>query len=85
MIELPRSTFYYRAVANTTGLADDQVVELIQAIQDEMPGYGYRRVTHELRRRGHEVGPTGPQRRHNIVVGEPSQRRRRILSGVDLR
>lgn len=55
MIELPRSTFYYRAVANTTRLADDQVAELIQTIQDEMPGYGYRRVTHELRRRGHVV------------------------------
>lgn len=54
-MELPRSTFYYRAVANTTGLADDQLVELIQTIQDEMPGYGYRRVTHELHRRGHVV------------------------------
>ena len=57
MIELPRSTFYYRAVANTTGLADDQVVGLIQAIQDEMPSYGYGRITHELRRRGHENDP----------------------------
>ena len=55
MIELPRSTFYYRAVADTTGLADDRVVELIRDIQDDMPGYGYRRVTHELRQRGHIV------------------------------
>lgn len=55
MIELLRSTFYYRAMANTTGLADDQVVELIRTIQDEMPGYGYRRVTQELHRRGHVV------------------------------
>lgn len=53
MIELPRSTFYYQALTATNGLADAQLVELIQTIQDELPGYGYRRVTHELRRRGH--------------------------------
>lgn len=52
--ERPR-TFYYRAIGDTGGLADGHLVELIQAIQDELPGYGYRRVTHELRRRGHIV------------------------------
>jgi putative transposase len=55
VIELPRSTFYYRAIGDAGGLADDSLVELIQTIQDELPGYGYRRVTHELRRRGHVV------------------------------
>lgn len=55
MIELPRSTFYYHATVETSGLADAQLIELIQTIQDEMPGYGYRRITHELRRRGHMV------------------------------
>jgi putative transposase len=55
VIELPRSTFYYRAIGDAGGLADGQLVELIQTIQDELPGYGYRRVTHELRRRGHIV------------------------------
>lgn len=55
MIELPRSTFYYQAMASTRCLADAQLVELIQTIQDELPGYGYRRVTHEIRRRGHVV------------------------------
>lgn len=55
MIELPRSTFYYRAIGDAGDLADDHLVELIQTIQDEMAGYGYRRVTHELRRRGHVV------------------------------
>jgi putative transposase len=55
VIELPRSTFYYRAIGDAGGLADGQRVELIQTIQDELPGYGYRRVTHELRRRGHLV------------------------------
>jgi putative transposase len=36
-------------------LPDAQLIELIQTIQDELPGYGYRRITHELRRRGHLI------------------------------
>jgi len=36
-------------------LNDGRLIELIESIQDELPGYGYRRVTHELRRRGHVV------------------------------
>lgn len=55
MIELPRSTYYYRSTAHAQGLSDERVVELIGHIQDELPGYGYRRVTHELRRRGHAL------------------------------
>lgn len=47
MIELPRSTFYYRAMVNTTGLADDQVVELIQTIRDELPIVKAQRDRHE--------------------------------------
>jgi putative transposase len=37
------------------GLTDARIVELIGDIQDELPGYGYRRVTRELRRRGYVV------------------------------
>lgn len=33
-------------------MPDARLVELIGEIQDDFPGYGYRRVTHELRRRG---------------------------------
>ena len=55
MIEIPRSTYYYRSTARASGLSDARVVELIGEIQDEMAGYGYRRITHELRRRGHSV------------------------------
>ena len=55
MIDLPRSTFYYRSTAAHEDLGDARLIELIEAIQDELPGYGYRRVTHELRRRGHMV------------------------------
>ena len=55
MIELPRSTFYYQASEPAAALSDLQVVQLIASIPDELAGYGYRRVTHELRRRGHLV------------------------------
>lgn len=55
MIELPRSTYYYRSCAQAAELSDGRVIELIGEIQSEMVGYGYRRITHELRRRGHVV------------------------------
>lgn len=55
VIDLPRSTFYYRATTKTATLSDADLVTIIEEIQDELPCYGYRRVTHELRRRGHLV------------------------------
>ena len=36
-------------------MTDARLVELIDKIQDGLSGYGYRRVTHELRRHGHVV------------------------------
>lgn len=45
MIELPRSTYYYRSTAMSVGLNDARLVELIEVSHDEFPGYGYRRVT----------------------------------------
>lgn len=36
-------------------LGDSELVAIIEDIQDELPCYGYRRVTHELHRRGHLV------------------------------
>ncbi len=55
MIELPRSTYYYRSTARAAEMSDARLLELIAQIQAELTGYGYRRVTHELRRRGHPV------------------------------
>jgi putative transposase len=55
VIELPRSSFYYRSTAPVEALGDERLIELIGDIQDELPGYGYRRVTRELQRRGHLV------------------------------
>jgi putative transposase len=55
MIGLPRSTYYYQSTAKAAGLTDGELVALIEDIQDELPRYGYRRVTHELHRRGHLI------------------------------
>ena len=52
---MPRSTFYYQSVSTVEGLGDERLAEMIRDIQDELPGYGYRRVTEELYRRGHLV------------------------------
>ena len=49
------STFYYRSTAVNASLGNTRLAELIGTIQDELPGYGYRRVTHELPRRSHAV------------------------------
>ncbi len=55
MINLPRSTYYYRSSAKQHGLSDEHLVEKIGTIRDEFPGYGYRRVTRELAARGIRV------------------------------
>jgi putative transposase len=55
MIQLPRSTFYYSAQQSAPNLSDEQIVEQIEAIQDELSGYGYRRVTRALRVRGYDI------------------------------
>lgn len=50
---LPRSTYYYRPTeAAAAGMTDAELIAIIEDIQDYLPCYGYRRVTHELRRRG---------------------------------
>jgi len=48
MIGLARRTFYYRSTAWHVELSDDKLAEMINVIQDEFPGYGYRRVMREL-------------------------------------
>jgi putative transposase len=55
MIGLPRSTYYRRPSlerAEALGAADAALRTKIDAIAAEFPAYGYRRITHELRRRG---------------------------------
>jgi putative transposase len=55
VIDLPRSSYYYRPQSRSVEVADTTLVELIGQIQDEFPGYGYRRVTRELHKRGQAV------------------------------
>lgn len=55
MIEFRCRTYYYRSTSQVFGWTDECLVELIVGNKDELPGYGYRRATHELRRRNHAV------------------------------
>ena len=55
---LPSSTFYYKPDKQHRKRRDDQDEKLrqqIEPIHEEFPGYGYRRVTVELNRRGIRV------------------------------
>lgn len=54
-MNLPRSTYYRRPDAGRAAQRAREEAELrgqIEAILEEFPAYGYRRVTHALRRRG---------------------------------
>ncbi len=55
MIQLPRSTFYYQRAKRGAGVSDERLLELISDVRCEWPAYGYRRVTRELKKRGHPV------------------------------
>ena len=49
-MSLPRSTYYYQTKKEP--LAETELTNRIEAIIEEFPGYGYRRVTRELHRQG---------------------------------
>ena len=77
MIGLPRSTLYYCSVGREQTLSDADLVEKIREIQDELSGYGKRRVTRELRRRGHIVNKKRVERlmrAHGLNI-KPKRRR----------
>jgi putative transposase len=76
VIELPRSTFYYCAKKRPTTISDTELVEKIIEIQMELPGYGKRRVTRELRRRGLTVNKKRIERlmRENGLGIKPKRR-----------
>lgn len=82
MIGLARSTYYYPSKAREAALTDESLVALITEIQGGISGYGYRRVTHELRHRGVQVN-------HKRVArlmrerGLGIQRRRRFAKTTD--
>jgi putative transposase len=51
-MNLPRSTYYHKPKAETD---DQDLINSIEAIIEEFSGYGYRRVTREVHRRGNPV------------------------------
>jgi len=56
-MNLSRSTYYHKP-KQTAGDDDDLIFE-IEVIIEEFPGYGYRRVTRELLRRGKPTNHKG--------------------------
>ena len=83
MSGLARSTYYRRpdsARAQAVAAADAALRATIEAITGEFPGYGYRRVTHELRRRGTTVNHKRVARvmRASALAARP--RRRFVLT-----
>ena len=59
LLGLPRST-YYRQQQEKAG--DEELRDAIEKIIMKKPYYGYRRVTHQLKREGHKVGETRVRR-----------------------
>jgi putative transposase len=49
-MNLPRSTYYHQSKNHSVD--DGELIAQIEAIIEDFPGYGYRRVTRELHRRG---------------------------------
>jgi putative transposase len=82
VIDLPRSTYYYEAATKPEALSDDRMAEIIDDIHDELPGYGYRRVTRELQRRGHVVNHKRVARVMR-AKGLGIRRRRRFVRTTD--
>lgn len=55
MIEILRSTYYYRTQARERLKDDTDLRDRIEAIALDFPRYGYRRITHQLKRQGLSV------------------------------
>ena len=81
IIKLARSTYYYQ-LKQLNQVDKDQAIKVeIQAIYDEHKGnYGYRRVTLELRNRGHVVNHKKVQRLMKILGLSARIRRKRKYS-----
>jgi putative transposase len=73
-LDLARST-YYDVRPNKPG--DQELLKSIEAIIMKYPYYGYRRITHQLKRKGQNVGETRVRRllkqlEHSCSVGRVS-------------
>ena len=59
VLSLPRSTYYDIPAAKTD---DERFLAAIEKIIMKRPYYGYRRITHQLKRKGYEIGETRVRR-----------------------
>ena len=59
VFDLPRSTYYHQPQEKA---GDQELRDEIEKIIASKPYYGYRRMTHQLKRAGHEVGETRVRR-----------------------
>lgn len=62
MLNISRGSFYYRPRSLTKQIRDTDLIDQIERIVSEFSGYGSRRVTAELRRRGWPVNRKRIQR-----------------------
>jgi putative transposase len=86
MIGLPRSTYYRRPTRLPVSLsdADGAVGCAIEAVRQEFPAYGYRRVTRELRRRGMTINHKRVQRIiPAMLCPRPTRRRRWVVTETE--
>lgn len=74
---LARSSYYYRARKRRTQCKNVELVKLIRALRERWPGYGYRRITHQLQREGIVVNHKRVarlMRLHALNVQRPAKR-----------
>lgn len=56
LLGIPRSSFYHRAKQAPAPPDDsDELIEDMRRLRKTFKGYGYRRMTHELKNLGHEI------------------------------
>ncbi len=74
MLDVSRSGYYKwskRKIDDGVPDGDTEVLHEIQKMIEEFPGYGYRRVTHELKRRGKRINHKRVRRimkEHHLLV-----------------
>lgn len=74
VLDLARSTYYHQGQEKA---GDQALRDEIEEVIARWPTYGYRRVTHQLKRKGHAVGETRVRRlleelEHTSQVGKAS-------------
>ncbi len=74
VLEVARSTYYHRRAPSD----EQEVRQAIEAVAAEYPRYGYRRITHQLRRQGQVVNHKRVERimrEHGLQVRRKAKRK----------